>query len=282
MATDGLAITLNGRQTRLKWHRLRRARSEGEFSSHVMAQGLQAGASMELDLTVRADGGFVVLHDDTLDRETTASGPVKCRDKASLAGAHYRHSGLPVILSEDLAALLTTAHPSALLQFDMKDDLDAISDRGLDHLADHFGQTSAPVIFSGGCPRLIAALAQRLPHLPRGIDPTDRLVDAWQTRGLNSLEGVLLPELRGLAAPDTCYLHWGLVLRAQAQGLDLIALCHAERVKVDAWTYTLANPASGFSDREWHEFHTLAALGADQITTDEAVATEAAWTARMS
>jgi glycerophosphoryl diester phosphodiesterase len=282
MAPQGLAVTLNGRQTRLKWHRLRRARSEGEFSSAVMAAGLHSGASMELDLTIRADGGFVVLHDDTLDRETTATGPVNAHDKASLAGVHYRQTGLPLILSEDLSALLTTAHPAALLQFDMKDTLDAITDRGLDHLAYHFGQSSAPIIFSGGCPHLIAALAQRLPHLPRGIDPTDRLVEAWQTSGLTSLEPLLLPELRSTAAPDTCYLNWELVLRAQSQGLDLIALCHAEGVKVDAWTYTLADPAQGFSDREWDEFSTLVSLGADQITTDEALATEAAWTARQS
>ena len=70
------------------------------------------------------------------------------------------------------------------------------------------------------------------------------------------------------------------MLTTQALGLDLVALCHAEGVKVDAWTYNLADPA-GFSDAEWSEFSTLMAIGPDQITTDEAMATEAAWTARQ-
>lgn len=90
---------------------------------------------------------------------------------------------------------------------------------------------------------------------------------------------MLTAELRGATAPDTCYLSWELVLEAQARGLDLVALCHAEGVKVDAWTFTIADPA-GFSDAEWGQFSALMALGPDQITTDEAIATEAAWIAR--
>ena len=234
---------------------------------------------MELDLRVRADGGFAVLHDDRLDRETTGTGPVLAQTAADLAALRYRQSGLPVILSEGLAAMLPSAHPDALLQFDMKDDLDRIGARGLDHLVDTFGQSDAPIIFSGGCLDLIAALARRMPDVRRGIDPTDRLVAVLADQGLSAVAALLTAELRGPTAPDTCYLSWQLVLDLQARGLDLVALCHAEGVRVDAWTFTLADPA-GFSTAEWGQVSALMALGPDQITTDEAVATEAAWLAR--
>lgn len=280
--TQGLSLDRCGRQTRLKWHRLRRSLADPEFGAAVMAEGFRIGASMELDLRVRADGGFVVLHDATLARETNGSGRVRGMDVADLAALHYRESGAPLMMSETLAASMPSAHPSAVLQFDMKDDMEAIGPRGLDHLADLFGESRAPVIFSGGSADLMRALAERLPQLPRGIDPTDRLVVLARARGVAALVPALIAELRGGAAPEMCYLNWRLVLQVKAQGLDLVALCHAEGVEVDLWTHTLKAPAKGFSDTEWRDVRAMMALGPDQITTDEAVATEAAWLARRA
>ena len=280
MVGNGLAVSLSGCEARLKWHRLRRSRAEPEFSVEVVKDGFLLGASMELDLRLRADGGFAVLHDATLDRETTGVGPVFAAMAQDLAEVCYRQSGTPLILSERLAELMPSAHPNALLQFDMKDDLEAIGARGLDHLTYHFGQSDAPIIFSGACLALIRALAERMPHLRRGIDPTDRLEEVLRHQTIAAAAALLTAELRGATKPDTCYLSWELVLYTQSRGLDLVALCHAEGVKVDAWTYNLADPA-GFSDTEWRQFSALMTLGPDQITTDEAVATEAAWTARQ-
>ena len=57
---SGLQIVAAGHVTRLKWHRLRRSLADPEFGAAVMAEGFWVGASMELDLQVRGDGGFVV------------------------------------------------------------------------------------------------------------------------------------------------------------------------------------------------------------------------------
>jgi glycerophosphoryl diester phosphodiesterase len=278
----GLSVTHRGQRTLLKWHRLRRSRSDPEFGAAVMAEGFRIGASMELDLRVRADGGFVVIHDENLARETTGNGAANAHTAAGLAGVIYRQSQCPVILSEHLAGMMPLAHPNALLQFDMKDDLATVGPRGIDHLIDLFGQTCSPIIFSGGCADLIRTLAQRLPHLPRGIDPTDRLVEIAMVQGLAATEATLVSELRAGTDPDTCYLAWELLLEAAGQGLDMVALCHAEGVKVDAWTYTLADPLAGFSSREWTQVQALMDLCPDQLTTDEAVATEAAWIAHLT
>jgi glycerophosphoryl diester phosphodiesterase len=279
---EGIAIELNGYETRLKWHRLRRSKSDPEFGTAVMETGFALGASMELDLRVRADGGFVVLHDDMLERETTASGRVAGLTGDALLPISYRQSGDRLILSERLAAMMPSAHPDALLQFDMKDDLETVGRRGVDHLADHFGSVRSPIIFSGGSTALIRALAERLPHLPRGIDPTDRLVAVGLAKGVPAVEAALLAELRDGTGPDTCYLNWDLILQCGRRGLDLVALCRAEGVKVDAWTYNLSDPDGGFTTTEWEQFRVLMSLRPDQITTDESRATEAAWRARSS
>lgn len=280
--TPGLDLYHDGHRTRLKWHRLRLSLSAPLFSAETMAKGFAVGASMELDLRVRADGGFVVLHDKTLDGETDGHGRVRETAPETLRGLVMKAGGTPPILSEDLARLLTTAHPDALLQFDMKDDLATIGEAGLAHLQALFADAAGAIIISGGDLDLIAALKTRLPRIARGIDPTDTLVALLAAEGPAAVESALEANLAGPTEPDTVYLSWPLVLRAAEAGLDLIAICHRHGCKVDAWTFNLADPYAGFSDTEWARFSALMALKPDQITTDEASATERAWRARIT
>jgi glycerophosphoryl diester phosphodiesterase len=277
---QGLEIIHDGHRTRLKWHRLRRSWDDPLFSAQVMAEGFRLGASMELDLKVRADGGFVVLHDDDLSGETTGQGEITRLTRAQIEPATFK-DGRPLVFSEELASLLSTAHPDALLQFDMKDTWPLIGERGVAHLRAHFSDLPCAVIVSCGDLDLIVAVREQLPNLLRGIDPTDKLVELIRRDGWNGVMADLEADLTGPTAPDTVYLEWHLVLEAAKRDLDLIALCQRHGAKVDAWTFTLEDPASGFSDDEWRDFSALMALRPDQISTDEAVATERAWNARM-
>jgi glycerophosphoryl diester phosphodiesterase len=278
----GLELVDGGHVTRLKWHRLRRQMRDPLFSADVMQSGFALGASMELDLRVRADGGFAVLHDENLEGETTGAGLVAEKSGGELQGIRMKDAGRPLILSEDLSRMLQSAHPDALLQFDMKDDYEAIGSNGITHLAAHFQNIAASVIISGASLELIVAVKETLPHLKRGIDPTDKLVEIYRNQGLKAVEADLLADMRGPTEPDTIYLHWPLILQAAKEGLDLVALCCSEDKLVDAWTFTLKDPQSGFSDAEWHDFSALMALKPGQITTDEAPATERAWLKRMA
>lgn len=276
----GLEIVHDGHRTRLKWHRLRRSWDDPLFSAEVMAEGFRLGASMELDLRVRGDGGFVVLHDELLEGETTGRGEIAKLSREAIGDARFV-DGRPLIFSEDLARLLSAAHPDALLQFDMKDDFAPIGEAGLAHLAAHFSDLACPVIVSGHDLDLIVAVRERLPKLLRGIDPTYKLAAIAEREGWDAIEAELARDLMGPTAPDTVYLHWRLVLDAANRGIDLIGLSHDHGVKVDAWTFTLAQPAHGFSEAEWRDFSALMALQPDQVTTDEASATERAWRMRM-
>jgi glycerophosphoryl diester phosphodiesterase len=274
---SGLGIAHQGHFTRLKWHRLRRSFKDPLFSARVMVEGFRLGASTELDLRVRADGGFVVLHDEELEGETTGHGLIRDALPETIQGLTLLQGGHPPILSEDLATMLQTAHPDALLQFDMKDGMEAIGARGMDHLADHFCNAGSSIIVSGADLDLIVAVKRRLPSLKRGIDPTGKLMEIYHHQGLKAVETDLRADIAGPTEPDTIYLHWPLVLQAAKDGLDLIGLCHDAGRLVDAWTFNLKNPDAGFDEAEARSFSALMALKPDQITTDEPVATERAW-----
>lgn len=280
--TPGLDIFHNGHRTRLKWHRLRLSLDAPLFSAATMAEGFRAGASMELDLRVRGDGGFVVLHDADLDGETTGHGPVRLASAETLRPLTMKSGGTPPILSEDLAGLMQTAHPEALLQFDMKDDLATIGEKGLEHLAHIFSGFGRFMIVSGADLDLIAAIKTKLPDAQRGIDPTNKLLSLLREEGAKAVERELHADCLGATEPQMIYLSWPLILAAHEAGLDLVGLCHQLGKTVDAWTFNLADRKTGFSDDEWQRFSTLMSLKPDQITTDEAPATERAWLARTN
>lgn len=273
----GLGISYRGHFTRLKWHRLRRSLTDPLFSAGIMAEGFRLGASTELDLRIRADGGFVVLHDAELEGETDGNGLIRKASADDIRRLHLKSGGHPPILSEDLAKMLETAHPDALLQFDMKDELTAIGSRGMDHLAHYFADAGSSIIVSGHDLDLILAVKERLPDLRRGIDPSDKFGDIYNAGGWSAVEKDLLADIHGPTEPDTIYLYWPMLLDAARAGLDMIGLCHDAGKLVDAWTFNLKKPDAGFDAAEARDFAALMALKPDQITTDEAPATERAW-----
>ena len=276
---SGLHLELNGRKTRLKWHQLRKRLADPVFSLAVMAEGFELGASMELDLRVRADGGFAVVHDDTLESETDGRGLVSASRREALEDVRYGVGGEPLILSEDLARLLSGAHPDALVQFDMKSDLGVIGNAGLAHLRQIIGDNAGKIIVSATDLALIAAMRETMPEVARGIDPSEDIWEAWEKDGLSAASDVLDAALAGPTAAGTIYLHYPLVLKAADHGLDMIAASHEAGLLVDAWTFNPARPEDGLTAEELETVRRLLELGADQITTDEAPLLEAAWRA---
>ena len=287
--SHGISLDFDGRRVALKWHRLRRRMSDPVFGSNNLREGMRLGASMEIDLRVTRDFDFAVLHDAALERETDGSGVVAERTCSQLASIRYDDRDLPgvapdarpLLLLGDLTALLDGAHPEALLQFDMKDRLAAVQREGVERLKQAFAGKHVPLVISGACSDLILALSNELPQIRRGIDPTDRLVDLFRKADIRTALQEFRSEIRGPAQPEIVYLSWQLLLHTLHAGVDLVAICHDEGKCVDAWTFTLSDPEAGFNDGEWRDLSRLLSLGVDQITTDEAVATERAYVTRI-
>ncbi|HVO04910.1 MAG TPA: glycerophosphodiester phosphodiesterase family protein [Candidatus Cybelea sp.] len=270
----GVALDASGHVARLKWHRLKRHRNDLVFTPRRLREGLLLGASMEVDLRVHADHGFVCLHDDTLDRETTGTGPVARASTGKLRQLSLRRDdGMPsdqkLVLLEDLAELARAdAAAGATIQLDLKENDAAIGDC----TAEAFHRTIASIagrcILSGGDWRAVCRLADSVAGLRRGFDPCtddtlDQLRDAADCRAFASEALAVAPEA------EMIYLDYRIVLKAAALGIDLVAPFHAAGKAVDAWTLNTGHPDAD------EALQRLVALRVDQITTDEPVVLQA-------
>jgi hypothetical protein len=108
---------------RLKWHMLRRRKSDAPFLRENLVAALRAGAACEVDLAFTADGHALCLHDATLDRKRpdTVALPmrrarrssdcanetllVRCSRLHHCSSRSYRHGGSIGVASPALVQL---------------------------------------------------------------------------------------------------------------------------------------------------------------------------------
>lgn len=264
-----LHIDRNGHRTWIKWHRGRRKASDPVFTGKRIIEAMQLGASVEVDLVVHGGAGFAVLHDLTLERETTGRGKVQAKSADDLRGLFLRdNDGHPidenVMLLEDLCALLSKqgAHPDALLQLDFKQDLQALNPEVIANFAKCSFPVAKSLILSGGDFDAISVLAEAAPGIATGYDPCyGESLQRLQADGdyMRFIEEALH------TAPDArmIYLDYRIVLHAEDAGVDLIAPVHASGRRVDAWTINQVSPQT------IPQIERLLRLKVDQITTDD-------------
>lgn len=258
-----------GHRCFLKWHRARRFGSDPVFTGRRIIEGMEAGASVEVDLVIHGDDGFAVLHDLTLEADTTGQGPVRQTPAAVLRALHLRgNDGKPiadrVMLLEDLAALIALkgAHPEALLQLDYKEDAAALTPAVIATFARALRPVARHVILSSGDAEAVALLTAPLPDLRIGYDPCHGgAIERVQASG--DFAAFVAEAVRASPRAELIYLEHRLVLAAMTRGFDLIAAFHAEGRRVDAYTLQRADAAGVATARQ------LLALGVDQITTDD-------------
>lgn len=275
---DGVAVFRNGRRTWLKWHRARKVAGDLPFTDRRILEGMRLGASVEVDLVRHADHGFAVLHDFSLDRDTTGRGLAAQTPAVVLRGLFLKDAtghATPYhpMLLEDLCALLVTGQdvsPEAVLQLDLKEEDPAVLGPAE---VTAFATAVAPVarhfILSGGSAETVALLARAVPGLATGYDPCSEAAIAALQEDENFADFVAGAVV---AAPEArmIYLDHRLVLWAADLGFDLVAAFHAAGRTIDAYTLNETNPTTVA------EAERLLALEVDQITTDDPAGLEAA------
>ncbi|SHF19674.1 Glycerophosphoryl diester phosphodiesterase [Kaistia soli DSM 19436] len=273
-AADGVAIWSGDHRVRLKWHRLKRHRDDVPFTPTVLAEALALGASSEIDLRLHAEDGFVVLHDETLDRETTGSGPVASATIATLRGLSMRHpDGTPseeaVLLLDDLVLLAkNSATPDALVQLDLKETAAVLTPAVVARFAAIVAPVADRCILSCADIEAVRILAGAVPGLAAGYDPSEPKVVAGLATA-DEYAGFVAAAIDTAGAASTIYLDYPIVLKAAALGYDVVGAFHAADKLVDAWTLNTDHPDAATSLRH------LVALEVDQITTDEPIALQA-------
>jgi len=267
--TDPIAIAHDGHRTWLKWHRGRRRGEDPAFSGRRIIEGMRLGASVEVDLVIHAGPGFAVLHDLSLERETTGSGLVAEHDAEQMRALRLRaEDGTaldePVMLLEDLAALLAQQelHADALLQLDYKQDSAVLDLQGIAAFQRSVAPVARHMILSSGDARSVELLSDGLPELRIGYDPCH---DPANLKLLAEQHFADFVRKALLASPkaEMIYLNGALVLRAEMAGFDLVDAFHAEQRRVDTYTIQRADAQS------LPVVQRLLALKVDQITTDD-------------
>lgn len=254
---------------RLKWHMLRRRKSDPGHLRANLEQALRAGAACEVDLHFTADGHAFCLHDDTLDRETTGQGPAAPRTRAEIERLFQRAAdgtplaSRPLFLDEIVEAIGRWGRPDGgLVQLDVKASVGELDEAGLKRMAAVIG-TTAPRFIAGACDwRMPTRLAAAIPGIKAGFDPLDDYPrslppDAESYRALGE---------RTLAtAPDAAmfYLEARLVLGGLAVGINLVDVVARHGAEVDVWTVDAQRPNLRA------DLETLVRAGADQVTSND-------------
>nr|WP_314260530.1 glycerophosphodiester phosphodiesterase family protein [uncultured Devosia sp.] len=267
--TDPIFIERNGHRTWLKWHRGRRRASDPVFTGQRIVEGMRLGASIEVDLVVTGDRGFAVLHDMTLDRETTGMGPVAQTPDAHIRTLKLRdNDGVPidepVMLLDDLCALMASVgvHPEALLQLDYKGDEHVLDARALENFARATAPIAGNCIVSSGSARAVDMLTGVVPGMRAGFDPSDEAVFK-AALAAGRLQGFVDDAVAASPKSDLIYLDWRIVTTSDDAGFDIVGAFHAKGKRIDAWTINKAD-AAGLANVE-----RLLGLRVDQITTDD-------------
>ncbi|MGJ8603253.1 MAG: glycerophosphodiester phosphodiesterase family protein [Marivita sp.] len=146
-----------------------------ENSPSAFAAAISAGYGIELDLQLSQDGVAMVFHDDTLDRLTGETGPVRSRDAADLQTIPLR-GGSDTIPT--LALVLAQVGGAVPLLIELKDQHGAMGDTdgrleraAIDALTGYEG----PVALMSFNPHMVAKIADLAPGLPRGL-----ISSAWR------------------------------------------------------------------------------------------------------
>jgi glycerophosphoryl diester phosphodiesterase len=269
MTDAPISVARDGHRTFFKWHRARRRRSDPVFTGRRILEGMQAGASVEVDLVIHADNGMAVLHNLSLERETTGSGPARKTSAAVLRELNLRdNDGQPiadkVMLLEDLAALIARdgAHPEALLQLDYKEDAAALNSEIISNFAEALRPVAGHFILSSGDAESVRMLSSAVPGIHIGYDPCH---EGAMERLMQSRDYATFVADAIAAAPtsELDYIAWELVLEADKDGFDIVDAFHKHGRRIDAYTIKQVDAETlGVVER-------LLALKVDQITTDD-------------
>ena len=215
------------------------------------------------------DGHFVCLHDLTLDRETTGTGPVAAVSRDDLMRLRYRGAGgaaldEPLLFLDEIVAAIGRLQPpfKGSVQLDLKDPGEQFGHLLIGRLHRMLGEHIKAFIASACDPELVARLGTIAPEIPRGFDPLEvyagrppATAAAFEDLAETTLQ--LAPRMR------VYYLEANLILAGLNWGVNLVERVGAGGAEIDAWTVDAGRP------RLQEDLDRLTQAGCHQITTND-------------
>jgi len=266
---DGIALSGPNGPIRIKWHRLRRTAGDVDFTAARLREGLAAGASMEVDLRCHAEQGFVCLHDDVLESETSGHGAIAAASVAHLRTLRMRGPDGAVtdeqlLLLDNLVEMARDGHASAVVQFDLKEQLADLDDATIASFARLVSPNAGRFLLSGDDWSAVQAIGRRVEGLKLGFDPSE-LPEATGLKNGEDFAAFTRFTIRTAPEAAIIYLDYRIVLASVASGFDMIGGLHAGGKEVDAWTFDVTSPKS-LTELSW-----LIASGVDQISSNDSL-----------
>jgi glycerophosphoryl diester phosphodiesterase len=291
------SVTYKGRPILFKCHRLlsglgRHPPNSLTALQEVIAEGAEA---IEFDVHALNGGDYLFVHDETLDRETTGSGPVAAHTAREAKSLRLRGSDEPPALLSEAVVLLRDVARTMKVQVDLKDQYPFGDDQ-----ARRLLRALEPLRTNPRLRVVVGCLADWNLRTLRRIDSTlllgldfawylDAVVDEFPRLPVReNVYGYLddhplgfrrvmpvrdyledrVSALCGLVhGPAEVYLRKEFIQQAIADGCNPVQIVRRElgEIVVDGWTLN-----AGGRDAEIHLMAMLEA-GVDQITTDTAV-----------
>jgi glycerophosphoryl diester phosphodiesterase len=256
---------------RLKWHMLRRRATDPAHLRENLEPGLEAGAALEVDLVATSDGAFVCLHDLTLDRETTGTGPVAAKTAAELRALRQRgNDGAPLesppLFFEEVVAAVRRGKPhDRQVQLDFKVPASGFDAAMLAGLRRTLGDAAPAFIVGTPDAEVYARVREGAPEIAVGFDPL-ALHETNPPRTKVGFVALADETLRLGPGARIYYLNANLFLAGLAAGVDLLARVTQDGAEVDAWTVDATRPNIRA------QLRALVEAGVHQITTNDAEA----------
>ena len=174
-----------------------------ENTESAVQAALDGGYAIEVDLQLTADGEAVVFHDYTLDRLTTASGPVMARAASELKQVSFSASADKI---QTLPELLEQVDGKATLMLELKSlwqNIGPLEQRVADVLASYEGPASV-MSFD---PQSMIAFKAIAPHVVRGL-VSERFEPSEEWHFLSIGQRLALRHGVHLPACDPHFLHY--------------------------------------------------------------------------
>jgi glycerophosphoryl diester phosphodiesterase len=252
-------------------------------------------AVLEFDANYLADGDFALIHDGSLERETSGTGAVRQLSSADFKKLNYKDTNTPGTLLSEVVAILKDVSFPLKVQLDFKEKTPITNDDAHQLLTatEALRENSHITMVIGCLADWNLRTFRRLdPELKLGLDfafhldaPVDGMLrlpirlgaygylddHPLALRRLQSLESYLRDRIESLLAlvPDIyeVYLRKDFVSQALNDGFNPIAFIHdhVEAGFVDVWTIDYGSEAANSVMVQALE------AGADQITTNTAL-----------
>ncbi len=158
-------------------HSLGSAQEENTLSA--VQSAVEAGYAVEVDVRATADGIIIVFHDETLDRMTNGSGPVRKLGFAQMQKYLVGNSGAPAPSLPDILEAVDERRPVFVEIKSSKDTDIQMVCAGVRHCFEGYGGPVAVMSFD---PRIVTWFKRYMPKYARGLVIGREFLLSWRNR----------------------------------------------------------------------------------------------------